>query len=258
MKSSDQSKEFGALMRRLRTDYASARVPLDSPSVLDPSQPLLALFVRSFLLWDSTRTKADAAMRRLEQALVDFNDLRVCLPDELVAILGERYPRAGERALAIRSALSALFALEHALSLEHLARYSPEAQRDYLASLTGTPPFVAARVRLLGLGAHAAPVDTRLLTRLIESKLADKGADAAAAATTLERLVLPGEMPETIAFLQAFSDDADIAIVSAEPPRVALRPPAPHAPNGESHSGARAPRKPGPASPRRKTTKSEK
>lgn len=261
MKSTDISKELGALIKRLRAEHPEAKPPTDSPSVLDPNQPLLTLFVRSFLLWDSTTTKAAGAMRRLEQALVDFNDLRVCLADELVAIMGERYPRAGERALALRGALSALFMQEHALTLEHLVRMSPEAQCSYLESLTHTPRYVVSRVRLLGLGAHAAPVDSRLLTRLVESHIVESKADAVTAAAAIERSVRPGELPEVMALLQAWTDGADIAIVAHEPARVTLRPAGPGAggvrgsgANGSAGNvdGAAAPARKGEAAPSRK------
>lgn len=224
MKSADASKDFASLVRHLRGQYPSVCVRQDEPSPLDSSQPLLALFVRSFLLWDSTCAKALQAMRRIEQAMVDFNDLRVCLPDELVAILGERYPRAGERALALRGSLNALYAMEHTLSLEHLARMDEAAQGEYLALLPSTPAFVNSRLRMLGLGGHFAPVDSRIHARLVEGRLIDKDTDCAAAAALLQRLVQPGEMPETCALLQAWSDDAEVQLSPSEPPRVSIKP----------------------------------
>lgn len=196
----------------------------NSPTALDPSEPTLGVFLRSFMLWDATQSKAEAALRKLEQALVDSNEMRVCLPDELVAIIGERYPRAAERALRLRSALSGIYAREHAITLETISTLGKRQAMDYLTSLEGVPEFVAARVVLLSIGAHAAPVDSRLLHRLVEAKIVDKSCSICEAGDRLEQLVPHGEMPEVYTRLQAWSDDQDLVISGAEPPRVSLKP----------------------------------
>lgn len=246
MSVSDPSKELSSLMKKLRSAHPDAHLSGDQPSPLDHAEPLLALYVRSFLLWDAPSNKADAAMRKLEHALVDFNELRVCLPDEMVAIIGERYPRAGERAIRMRSALCALYLREHAVTLEPTAKLDKQAAREYLLSLDGTPEFVASRVCLIALGAHAAPVDHRILHRLAEAKVVDKDASPVDAAGRLESLVAPGEMPETYALLQAWADQAEFSVGGIDPPRVSVKkanPPEPM-PDAKRRPGAKPPAKP--------------
>lgn len=269
MSSSDPSKELTSLLKKLRAAHAQAASPTEPSSKLDPAEPLLTTYVRSFLLWDAPSSKADAALKKLEQTLVDFNELRVCLPDELVAIIGERYPRAGERALRLRSALCALYLREHAVTLEPLATLDPAKAREYVLSLDGTPDFVAARVCLVALSHHAAPVDQRILHRLIESKVVDKAASVADAAQVLERLVAPGEMLETYTLLQAWADAGEFSIPGVDPPRVSVRPANPPEPIPQGHRRVpgksakvkpRSSSKPAskPASDAKKRTKAEK
>src|SRR5690349_9289810 len=49
------------------------------------------------------------AVRKLLTGVVDMNELRVCHPDELASLLGERYPRGLERCARLRSALNDLY-----------------------------------------------------------------------------------------------------------------------------------------------------
>lgn len=204
--SADAGKDLSHLFRHLRGAYAGAACVAEKPCI-DPAEPVLDQFVRSFLLWESTSSKAAAAMKRVEQAVVDFNELRVCMPGELARIIGERYPRAEERARRLRAALHAVYARQHRVGLEHLGAMSKREAREYLESLDGTPRFVAARVTLLCLGGHAAPVDGRILRRLAERGATEADATPESASAMLERKVRAGEMLEAYALLQAWADD---------------------------------------------------
>jgi len=212
----DSSKELASLLKTLRADYPAALGVVGGTAqpctiAFDPAEPLLAHFVKAFLVWESTTPRALQAVKRLESALVDFNELRACMPDEIVRIIGERYPRAAERALRLRTALNILYSRAHRVTLEHLAGTPQNEAREYLDKLDGVPPFVAARVCLLGLAHHAAPVDSRIHRRLIEAKVCPAEASPEFAAAQLERHARDGELPEVYALLQAWADDASYA-----------------------------------------------
>lgn len=215
------SKEIGQLLRHLRATYPEVSACAGEPIAIDTAEPVLDQFVRSFMVWESTAAKAALAMKRIEQAVVDFNELRVCMPGELVRIIGERYPRAEERARRMRAALATVYSREHRVGLERLSELSKREAKDYLESLDGTPRFVAARVALLALGGHAAPVDGRILRRLQERGVVDADATPETAAIALERKIRAGEMMEFYSMLQAWSDDA--ASESAEHARPAAK-----------------------------------
>lgn len=200
-------KELAALLKQLRAEYPQALEPQSDAPPIDPAEPLLGHFVRSFLVWESTVAKATMALRRIEQAVVDFNELRVCMPGEMIRILGERYPRAEERARRMRAALNAIYSREHKVSLERLSELSKRESREYLETLDGTPRFVAARVALIGLAGHMAPVDGRIAKKLIDRGIVEAEATPETAAANLERKVRAAEMPECYALLQAWSDD---------------------------------------------------
>jgi len=214
---SEHPKEIAALIKRLKAEYPPGLGADDAlscaattPSPVDPSEPLLGEFLRSFLIWESTTIKAAAAMKRIEEAVVDFNELRICFADELSRVMGERYPRVEERALRLRAALNEIYHREHSVTLEPLMALGKREAKEYLDSLDGVPRFVSARVCLLRLGAHTAPVDGRICKRLIEAEITEPGATPDAAAGSLERKVHAGGMGEVYRLLQTWADDAPL------------------------------------------------
>ena len=202
----DMPKELASLLKRLNGEYAQSPPPSAAPAI-DPGEPLLGLMLRSFLVWECTTSKATLALKRVEQGVVDFNELRICTPDEVVRMRGERYPRSEDRAVRLRCALNDVYRREHRVSLEHLHLRPKREAREYFDSLEGLPSFVAARVELLGLGAHAAPVDSRIARRLAEADAIEPGTGPEDAAKFLERKVRAGDMPQVYALLQAWADD---------------------------------------------------
>jgi hypothetical protein len=186
---------------------ASPRRPAPLPTLsIDPSEPVLAEFVWSFLLWESTTAKAAAAARRIAAGVVDFNELRVCLPGDTLRMLGERYPRGAERARRLRSALAAIYQRHHAVTLEHLSQLPKREARAFLESLGDVPSFVSARVLLHSLGGHAVPVDSRLADLLAQAGVVPAGCDPDSAASSLERRIRAADALEVSRLLQAWSD----------------------------------------------------
>lgn len=241
MNASENSKEVVSLVKRLKGEYAVvAGAQADSPAggpcgpQIDSAEPVLCEFIRSFMLWEATTAKADAVLKRLHEAVVDFNELRICLPDELVRTMGERYPRVEERALRMRAALNEIYHRQHAVTLEPLLQMSKREAKEYLDSLEGVPRFVSSRVLLIRLAAHAAPVDGRIAKRLIEADIADAGSTPEAAAAALERKVKAGDLLEVYQLLQAWADDAPLNY-SETPVELPKRRDSRIAPTGNNH-----------------------
>ena len=207
----ETSKELAALLKTLRAQFADELATPQSATCcsFDPGEPVLGCFLKSFLLWESTSVKASQALKRLETGIVDFNELRACMPDEVVRIIGERYPRAPERALRLRTALNVIFSREHRVTLEPLAALGRKEAREHLEKIDGVPSFVAARVCLLALSHHAAPVDSRIHRRLIEAKVVGADSTIEDAAITLEKKARAGELPEVYLLLQCWADEAN-------------------------------------------------
>lgn len=212
MTAGEHSRELSSLLKSLRGehDVAALSAAATASIVLSgtPVEPVLSQFIRSFLIWESTTAKALQAQKKIEAAVVDVNELRMCMPDEFLKIIGERYPRAGERALRLRTALNVIYSREHAVTLERLNGQSKKDAREYFDRIDGVPPFVAARVSLLALAHHAAPIDSRIRRRLLEAKVVTHDSDEHDVSHTLEKKTKPGELVEAYVLIQASADDS--------------------------------------------------
>lgn len=211
---SDPAKRFAALLKRLRTDFeppSEATTPAGAaPAAAPPAEgnePVIDQAVYSFLLWETTSVQAATAMKRLREAFVDLNELRVCFPEEISAVLGERFPKSRERATRLRAALNDIYRREHALSLARLAEIPKREARTYLESLEGVPSFVAARVALVSLGCHAVPVDERLLALLSAERAVEPDLSVEEASSWVERQVRANEAAQTHQLFQSWADE---------------------------------------------------
>jgi endonuclease III len=213
---SSHARKLAALLRKLKSQN-----PAPPPPAPDPVTQL----VLAFLQWDATRKLADAAYQRLTAAMVDSNDLRVSHPDEVLKVLGERYPKASERAGRLLDVLQEIFVREHAVTLAPLAQMGKKEARAYLDSLPGMTPYVSALVMVACFAGHAIPVDDGLARLLIEHGMADADATREQMASFLEHHVKAGEALEAHHLLRAWAD-AGGAAAGAKAPKA----PAPKTP----------------------------
>lgn len=202
----DNSKKLNTLLRRLRKQTP----PAESNELGDPIEVL----VKSFLIWESTTTKATAAYKRIMEQVVDFNDLRVSMPHELVEWIGPRYPMALERCQRLRACLRHTFKREHAMSLERLRGMARREVKQYLRSLDGISPYTADRVTLLCFDAHCMPVDDRLRRTLIKEGACEQSIEIADLSSWLARQVKAADGAATHRALQTWSDRVGSAAVT--------------------------------------------
>ena len=82
------------------------RLPeVEPPDLPDQDDPV-AVLVLSFLMWESSTAGALAAYQRLREQIVDFNDLRVCMPHEAADYIGQNRGPGLERCQRLRATIS--------------------------------------------------------------------------------------------------------------------------------------------------------
>ena len=211
-----------------------------SRSVSQEKGDALEVLVRSFLIWDSTTTKALAAYKRITDQIVDFNDLRVSMPHEIVAWIGPRYPMALERCQRLRAALRHTYKREHAVNLQRLDGMGRREVKQYLRSLDGIAPYVADRVTLLCYDAHCIPVDERLRRALIKVSVCDKDVNVADLSSWLARQVKASDAAGTHYALQAWVDR--VGSMTSSGPRASSAASTRHTKSTTQKKTARSPR----------------
>jgi endonuclease III len=208
------AKVLSTLLRKL----GRPREPLP----LEDGDPV-SVMVMSFLMWDATTTRAATAFKRLRERVVDFNDLRVSMPHEMVEWIGPRFPQAAERCQRLRAALRHTYEREHSVNLDRLGDMGRREIKSYLRSLDGIVPYVADRVTLLCFDSHCVPVDTRLHRSLLKVGVGDETVEISDMASWLARQVKAADAVVTHRALQTWSDKVGSGTARAAPTRAPAR-----------------------------------
>ena len=202
-------KEFELLLKKIRT---WKRVELPELSPVDQ-------LIVGFLEWNATARLAAKAYEQLMAELVDNNDLRVSLPQELLALIGAKYPQGDERVSRLREVLNAVYVREHAMSLDSLAGKPKKQVRAYVEGLPGITQYVAAQLMLLAFDVHAMPVDDHIAESLRAEEAVDPDASVQEMAQFLERRVKAGDAAEVHRLLRIWADSRLRRSAAARAPR---------------------------------------
>ena len=198
--------DVAKLMKLVKKVGTKDPVP-SAGSASDGKEPI-EVMVYSFLLWEATAKQADDAMAKIREAIVDFNDLRVFLPNEIVTLIGSRYPLALERAQRMKSSLHSIYLSQHAVSLDHLASAGKREAKALIESLEGIPPYVSARVLQRCFGVHIIPVDDRLVDLFVEAKVLTEIVDSGELSSWMSRQVKSADGQAFEASIRAFVDES--------------------------------------------------
>ncbi len=200
-----QEKAFATVLKKAQSAWSGEEA--------DELEPIAEL-VFSFLMWNATAKQADTAFGKIMSQVVDLNELRVSLTNEIIDMVGVRYPDASTRVIRMLQSMMEIFEREHDYKMGSLPARSKREQREYLDTLPGMTPFVAARVSLLAFGAHAMPVDDRLLTLLIKAGVFEPGTTPADAESWLTRQVKAGDAMGAYLALQEWADGQRVTLPS--------------------------------------------
>jgi endonuclease III len=173
-----------------------ARLVKAAPAKRVEAPDPLARLIRAFLEYDCDEARTSVAERKITEAMVDFNELRVTPAIELAALLGVRYPFAESRCSALHRTLQSIFDREHQMRLDKVREMKKTEIRPYLQSLAGITPYVEAAVCVDAFGVPAAPVDTKLLLWLISKDVLPEGTDIKSAQHVIEKHLKSTEAEE--------------------------------------------------------------
>lgn len=165
-RSNSNLEQLGWVLNALRKAHPEAHGEASAPHA-PPLDPLSHLIL-AVLSDGASDSRARSAFKRLQEAFVDWNEMRVTPPDEVAEML-RGLPAARDKAAAMNTFLNAIFESRNVLTLDFLTEKPKREARSYLEGLAGVPAAAAAVVTLVCLEGHAVPADTgtlRLLTRL--------------------------------------------------------------------------------------------
>jgi len=206
---SQYTRKLAALIKQVKSKFKG-----DLPQPTDP----ITQIVLGFLEWNATRSLAAEAHQRLMAVLVDNNDLRVSLPVELIALIGDDYPQINLRINRMREVLQDIYVREHDVTLEPIAGKPKKQVATYIDTLSGMIPYVSSQLMLMNFGFHAIPVDERLHEMLVAEDAVDSESTLPDVAAFLERQIKAGEGVAMHAALRFWEDSKSRTVTPAKSP----------------------------------------
>jgi hypothetical protein len=200
--SSEYTARLKKLCNRLKREKGAASVMGDE----EPADALTEL-VRACLTAGATEAKAQAALNKFNSYFVDFNELRVCRPEEMAEVLGNQFPAAKDIAVQILGLLNQIFARRDTLSLVDLAASGKREAKVFLESLEGITPYVVARVMLFSLSGHAFPLHEQMVAMLRGEEVIDSAAPLDDIQGFLERQIPAKNLIKTYRLLRRHADN---------------------------------------------------
>ena len=154
----------------------------------DDEQDPVAVLIEAIFQADSTRKDAAGALQVITQEFVDWNELRVAPPRDIVWCVGKDYPSADKRATMLVQALGGIYSRTCGVSMQYMQKMPKRDLRRHLSEL-GLDAYSVAAVTLLVFGGHAIPVDNDLADSLKMDQCADPDAELVDIQGFLERVI---------------------------------------------------------------------
>jgi hypothetical protein len=184
--------------------FKKFRRTLPSIDVVTSEHGVIGEVIYAHLLWNATSKQATNAYKKLINAAVDLNDLRMNHIYETVDLIGPNYPQAEERAKRMKGVLNSIYKREHGIHVASLEGAGKRDIREYFDTLDGMTLFVCNRVISIFYGVAAIPVDDKTLAVLISNKLVHETSSITDVASWLGRQVKADEVCDVHACMQAW------------------------------------------------------
>lgn len=168
------SKDYSKKIQKEFCSWAGSYPKVQNLTYQDPIDALIYGIICEKL----SESASQAAIKRFGEYFVDWNDLRVSRPEEIVEMLGGDCAGAREIAASLTAALMSVFNKYNKISLEPLKKLGKKAAKQILEKIEGTSGFVVDYCMLTALKGHAMPLTQSMIDYLRREELVDPEADA--------------------------------------------------------------------------------
>ncbi|MCH2137755.1 MAG: hypothetical protein MK074_01725 [Phycisphaerales bacterium] len=196
-------KNAAAYTKKITSVLKGLKKKADMPEAdTDPIEVL----VKSVLMWESTSDKADAMYAKLVAATVDWNDLRVCMPQEIAELAGDKSVEAMERATRLKMSMRSVYLRHHEVTLEPERTGRKREVKSFIEKLEGIPSSAAARLLSVCFDVPTIAVDSQVADLFKAKGALPEDATAEDLSSMLNKQVSPAQVLDTLAKLQAWVD----------------------------------------------------
>ncbi len=167
--SKDYSKKILALHRTLRRKHPKVQEARDK----EVTDAIICAIVSSEL----SEKAATAAVKKLADHFIDWNDLRVSQTEEIIEVLHKDTRATRKVASTLVQVLNSIFEQHHSVNLAALAKTGKRPARQAIEKIDGISHFVVDYCMLMSLHGHAIPLTEKMLEYLRNNKLVDPNAN---------------------------------------------------------------------------------
>ena len=196
--SREYSQKVHKLYRSLKRKYPKAKKIIYD----EPVESLIYAIISEKM----SETAAQSAIKRFTGYFVDWNDLRVSRPEEIVEILGADTSVTRDIALALTGALGAVFDRYNTVSLKVLKKIGKRPARQTLEKMNGLSRFVVSYCMLTSLHGHAIPLTKKMIDYLRSKQLIHPDSDEQQIEGFLARQISAENASEFYALLRRQSE----------------------------------------------------
>ena len=196
------SNEYGARLKKLINRLQRSGGQAAEPEIQDVTAELILACLSEY----NSESKARAALNKLRNHFVDFNELRVSRSTEVIEALGKNFQEARPTAERILKVLRQAFTKMNSMDLESLHPMGKREAKTFFESLEGITPYVVSRVMMRGLDGHAFPVHEPMLKMLRAEEVVDAKAEAEEVQGFLERQITSARIHKVYALLRRHAD----------------------------------------------------
>lgn len=179
-------KTLARVVKKLKKAYGEPAEPAEE----DP----MARVVRAVLEDGASDRAAAAALRRMQETFVDWNEARVSTVYQLAETI-EEAGDAERKARSLRGLCQAIFERENAVDPTFLVQESATDARGFMDAREDVDPVIGRRALLLALGHACVPVTADVSRVSLRLDLVREDYDAALMQRRLERLLPNADMP---------------------------------------------------------------
>lgn len=142
-------------------------------------EDIIESLIHAIVLEYMTESASNAAFKKFGDYFVDYNDMRVSRPEEIVEMLGEDTEATRKIAVNIIRVMGVIFRKYNSLNLDSLKKVGKRQAKALLEKFDGVSKFCVDYCMLTALDGHAVPLTENMTAFLKENELVAPESDDA-------------------------------------------------------------------------------
>ena len=205
-------KNSAEYAKKLKKLYTAAKKTKEAADLVDSSGTLepASLLVLAALSEFAPVNKAQAAFRKLKSTFVDFNELRVSRPREIVLAIGKNYPQGDKIADILIKVLNSVFQQHDGLEMTNLAELGKREAQAVIKEIDGITPYMQSVFLLYYLDSHSFPLNEHMLQVLKQEDIVNPKSDYHDVHGFLERQIPAAKGRELFVAIRDYCDNYEL------------------------------------------------